>query len=74
MPWSPMRGGEDDVVTLSRASKLMAHWATYFSPAQLNPFDLNPLRDLIKRQIDFAGLRKHSAFKLFVGAAEPTQA
>ena len=70
MPWTPMTRGEDDVVNLTPATKLMAHWATYFSPAQLNPFDLNPLRDLIKRQIDFAGLRKHSAFKLFIGATQ----
>ena len=70
MPWTPMTRGEDDAVNLTPATRMMAHWAGYFSPTQLNPFDLNPLRDLIKRQIDFAGLRQHSPFKLFVGATQ----
>ena len=33
----------------SPAAKLLANWAGRFSPAQLNPFDLNPLRDLLER-------------------------
>ena len=57
-----------DAISLSPASKLMAKWAGYFSPSQLNPFDLNPLRDLLARQIDFERLRADSPFKLFVGA------
>lgn len=70
MPWASMTRGEDDAVNLPPAAKMAAHWAGYFSPRQLNPFDLNPLRDLLKRQIDFAGLRQHSPFKLFVGATQ----
>lgn len=59
--------GEGESITLTRASKLFANWVGNFSPSQLNPLDLNPLRDQLKSQIDFAGLRKHSPFKLFVG-------
>jgi len=70
MPWAPMTRGENDAVNLSPATKLMAQWAGYFSPAQLNPFELNPLRDMLVRQIDFAGLRQRSPFKLFVGATQ----
>jgi NTE family protein len=66
MPWGMVTRGEGDV-GLSSASKLMLNWAGYFSPAQLNPFDLNPLRDLLKRQVDFEGLRARSPFKLFIG-------
>jgi NTE family protein len=62
--------GEGDSITLTRASKLLANWAGNFSPTQLNPLDLNPLRDQLKRQIDFDGLRKHSPFKLFVGTTQ----
>lgn len=65
-----MTRGEGDAISLSPASKMLANWATYFSPAQLNPFELNPLRDLLKRQVDFEHLRKHSPFKLFVGATQ----
>jgi NTE family protein len=70
MPWGPMTRGENDAINLPHSTQLLAHWAAYFSPSQLNPFDLNPLRDLLKRQVDFAGLRKHCPFKLFVGATQ----
>jgi NTE family protein len=70
MPWVPMTRGEDDAISLSPATKWMAQWVSYFSPTQLNPFELNPLRDLLVRQIDFEGLRAHSPFKLFVGATQ----
>ena len=56
-----------DAISLSPASKLMAQWAGHFSPSQLNPFELNPLRDLLARQIDFERLRAASPFKLFIG-------
>ena len=56
-----------DAISLSPASKLMAQWAGHFSPAQLNPFELNPLRDLLVRQVDFEHLRADSPFKLFIG-------
>ena len=59
--------GAGDEIGLSASSKWLATWAGYFSPTQLNPLDLNPLREWLKRQIDFAGLRAHCPFKLFVG-------
>ena len=37
---------------------------------QLNPFDLNPLRNLLERQVDFEQLRACSPFKLFVGTTQ----
>jgi NTE family protein len=62
--------GKGDQISLSAASKLLATWAGYFSPTQLNPFDLNPLRDWLGRHLDFEQLRAHSPFKLFVGATQ----
>ena len=62
--------GEGEAMGLSPASKLMANWVGYFSPSQLNPFDLNPLRDLLNRQIDFVRLRSDCPFKLFVGTTQ----
>lgn len=38
------------------------------SPARLNPFGLNPLRDLLADEIDFARLRRSSPVQLFVSA------
>ncbi|AZN37655.1 patatin-like phospholipase family protein [Iodobacter ciconiae] len=47
-------------------AKVMQQWTRYLSPSQMNPFDLNPLRDLVANQIDFAALQKHSPVKLFI--------
>jgi len=68
LPAAMVTQAASDAISLAPASKLLAQWAGYFSPSQLNPFDLNPLRDLLERQVDFAGLRRHSPFKLFVAA------
>ena len=70
MPLGMVTQGESDAISLSPASKLLANWAGYFSPSQLNPFDLNPLRDLIAGQVDFERLRAACPFKLFVGATQ----
>lgn len=39
-----------------------------FSPYQLNPFDVNPLRDILAACIDFDSLRRCTATQLFVAA------
>ncbi|MEO8281151.1 MAG: patatin-like phospholipase family protein, partial [Ideonella sp.] len=60
--------GAGEAISLSPASKLIVGWAGHFTPAQLNPLDLDPLRTLLEQQIDFERLRSKSPFKLFVGA------
>lgn len=40
----------------------------WFSPYQLNPLDLNPLRDLVDESFDFEALRANSPFELFLAA------
>jgi NTE family protein len=70
MPLGMVTRGEGEAISLSPASKLLANWAGYFSPSQLNPLDLNPLRDLLNRQVDFEQLRACSPFKLFVGTTQ----
>ena len=40
-----------------------------WAPTQLNPFDLNPLGDLLEDLIDFEALRAHPDIKLFVTAS-----
>lgn len=39
-----------------------------FSPYQLNPMDMNPLRDLVARSVDFDSLKKDCPVKLFIAA------
>ena len=37
-----------------------------FSPRQLNPLDINPLRDILESQVDFERLRRECALDLFI--------
>ena len=39
-----------------------------FSPYQLNPMDMNPLRDLVSRSINFDNLQNNCPVKLFIAA------
>jgi len=70
MPPSMVVRGEGEGIHLSSGSKLLASWAGQFSPMQLNPFELNPLRDLLAKLVDFEALRARSPFKLFVAATQ----
>ena len=38
------------------------------SPYQLNPLNINPLRDLVEESVDFEMVRKCDAFELFISA------
>jgi NTE family protein len=40
----------------------------YFSPYDINPLNINPLKDLIERFVDFEQLRANTEFPLFVSA------
>jgi len=53
---------------VSPAVSFLLDLTHYFSPSQLNPFDLNPLRKVVESQIDFERLRSDSPLKLFVAA------
>ncbi len=61
-------GSEGEPPTIPAALKLMLQWTDYLSPEQMNPFDLNPLRDIVAAQIDFERLRVHCPVKLFIAA------
>jgi len=39
-----------------------------FSPYQLNPLDIHPVRDILNDLVDFEGLRRQPEIKLFVAA------
>ncbi len=48
--------------------KLLDAWSSFVSPYQFNPFNVNPLRDLLRRQIDFEALAQPRCLKLFICA------
>ncbi|HEY8605506.1 MAG TPA: patatin-like phospholipase family protein [Noviherbaspirillum sp.] len=48
------------------AYKPMLSLLRVFSPYQLNPFDINPLRAILARQVDFDGVRKRCPMRLFI--------
>ena len=56
--WDPLK--LRDAVTQSAS--------TYLSPYDFNPLDINPLRDVIERLIDFKALRASDDLKLFIAA------
>ena len=53
---------------IAPALKMMLQWTDYLSPEQLNPLDLNPLRDVLQARFDFERLRRDSPVKLFIAA------
>jgi NTE family protein len=54
----------------SPAIKTFLLVARFFSPYQLNPFNLNPLRDILAGQIDFDRLRAEGKLRLFIAATQ----
>jgi NTE family protein len=62
VPWfAPPYGTQQATLMFDLVSRV-------FSPYQLNPFDVNPLRDVLKPLVDFPALRATSPFRLFVSA------
>ncbi|WP_457298614.1 patatin-like phospholipase family protein [Phyllobacterium sp. P5_D12] len=47
---------------------LFEQFSRLFSPYEFNPFNINPLRDVVEKEIDFKRVRACSQFKLFVSA------
>jgi NTE family protein len=45
----------------------LAAWSQYLSPYDINPLNINPLKDMIERFVDFGGLRADSR-QIFIAA------
>ena len=67
MPWLP-RGGDSWNMDSSPAFMMADFMTRMFSPYQINPLDINPLRDILSETVDFAALRRRKDIKLFVSA------
>jgi NTE family protein len=63
-------GSEPSAALISTPSKFLLGLTRFFSPYQLNPFDINPLRSIIERLFDFERIRRASPVRLFVGATQ----
>ncbi len=53
---------------LPNSSRMLLGLTRFYSPYQLNPLDINPLRGIIERQIDFERLRSACPVELYIGA------
>jgi NTE family protein len=54
----------------SPAVNALVYLTRYFSPYQLNPLNLNPLREILAEQIDFERIRSDCRIKLFIAATQ----
>lgn len=55
---------------LPPAFKPLLSLLRFFSPYQLNPFDINPLRDILAKQVDFERLRSECDMRLFIATTQ----
>lgn len=53
---------------LAPANVMATAWRSLLSPYQSNPLDINPLRDLLEREIDFGAIAGSRQLKVFVSA------
>ncbi len=59
-----------DPPQLAAAGHALLAWSRWLAPSQLNPLNLNPLRDVLAAQIDFERLRSTPGMALFISATE----
>ena len=55
---------------LTPAGRMMLQWASMFSPTQVNPMRVDPLRDLLSKTVDFERLRRQRDVRLFIAATQ----
>jgi NTE family protein len=46
----------------------MGAWTKYLSPYDLNPLNINPLKDLVERFVDFEAIRRCTDLRLYISA------
>lgn len=70
MPWEAFMPGMQENFNMdnSPAFFFFDTLTRMFSPYQLNPFDFNPLRDVLENTIDFDELKRCQCTKLFISA------
>ncbi|MEK8031391.1 patatin-like phospholipase family protein [Ideonella sp. DXS29W] len=66
LPFGWATTGEGESTSLAPAVRAALRWSQWLSPYQFNPMGLDPLRQIVEDQIDFAALRRASPVELFV--------
>jgi NTE family protein len=64
------KGNPDFGLEHSPGYLLMESMTYYASPYQMNPFNINPLKDLLAETIDFERVRSQTAIKLYIDATD----
>src|SRR5262249_46725939 len=64
----PRRGGERVGTFLSGGGVWFTAMSRMLSPYDLNPLNINPLKELIERFVDFEALRRDRGLELFISA------
>lgn len=65
---SPVRAGPFDDADDPLAYRMFDIFTRIYSPYQFNPFNINPLRDVLARVIDFDALKECTVTKLYLSA------
>jgi len=68
VPFDLLTSGDSARPGLNATARTLMHWTRLLSPYQFNPLGTNPLREVLVDQIDFDGLRRRSAQRLFIAA------
>ena len=50
------------------AATMASWWSQFASPYQFNPLNINPLRDILLREVDFERVRRCKTMQLFISA------
>ncbi len=64
--------GADNSPSQLWTDAMTSFWASSVSPYQSNPLDINPLKDFLDKQVDFARLKSLKTIKVFVVATRVT--
>ena len=68
VPFEAFTVGSADRPGIAPVARAWMQWTRLLAPHQLNPLGLNPLRNVLVKQIDFERLRAESRVKLFIAA------
>ena len=66
LPPAPLNMGSSSTEQLSATMQSVLLLSRFFAPSEFNPFDLNPLREILKSQIDIARLQADGSIRLFI--------
>lgn len=64
--WTSML--KPDWLKATPAWRMAESWGASFSPYEFNPFNLNPMREVLEKTVDFEAIRGHDEVSLYIAA------